>query len=127
MATGGEMPDDSISCKLGVMMGKLDSLIDTTAHNMAMVRVRIDNIDSSLASLKGSHTDIKVSVAELKTEQANLKAEQNRLDLEQDVLKKFAHENIGKEKMSENMRIIIFAVLTLALAATVDFHKIFFG
>jgi chorismate mutase len=121
------MPDDSLSCKIGVMMGKLDSLIDQNTQNMAMVRVRIDNIDQALSSLKGSHTDIKVAVAELKTEQANLKLEQARLDAEQEVLSRLSHENTGKEKKGETVRIILFWFLGFALAVVMDIHKVFFG
>ena len=121
------MPDDSLSCKIGVMMGKLDSLIDRTDQNMAMVRVRIDNIDNVLSSLKSTQTDIKVSVAELKTEQATLKLAQNRIDAEQEILKRLSNENVGKDKKAEALRIILFATLTLLLAAAVDVHKIFFG
>ena len=121
------MPDESLSCKIGVMMGKLDSLIDQNTQNMAMVRVRIDNIDNALSSLKGSHTDIKVAVAELRTEQANLKCEQSRLDAEQETLKKLANQGIGKEHGSEIVRIILFSVLTLALSVAFNLRKFIFG
>jgi predicted transcriptional regulator len=121
------MPDDSLSCKIGVMMGKLDSLIDQNTQNMAMVRVRIDNIDNALSSLKGSYTDIKVAVAELRTEQANLKCEQSRLDAEQETLTKLANQGIGKEHGNEAVRIILFSVLTLAFSVAFNLRKFIFG
>ncbi len=108
-------------------MGKLDSLIDQNSQNMAMVRVRIDNIDNALSSLKGSYTDIKVTVAELRTEQANLKCEQARLDAEQEVLKKLSNQDIGKEHGYDLVRIILFSTLTLALSIAFNLRKFIFG
>ena len=121
------MPDDSLSCKIGVMMGKLDALIDRTDQNMVMVRCRIDNIDNVLSGLKSTQTDIKVAVAELKTEQANLKLEQNRIDAEQEVLKRLSNENTGKEKRGQAMGAILMWALGFAVATFVGAHKIFFG
>ena len=121
------MPDDSLSCKIGVMMGKLDSLIDRTDQNMAMVRVRIDNIDNALSSMKSSHTDIKVSIAEIKTEQANLKVEQSRIGAEQDVLMKLSNQNIGKDKNSERVQALLFSILGAVIATVAIYHKVIFG
>jgi chromosome segregation ATPase len=121
------MPDDSLSCKIGVMMGKLDSLIDRTDQNMAMVRVRIDNIDNALSGIKMTHTDIKVAVAEIKTEQANIKTEQARLSAEQDVLMKLSSENIGKEKHGVKVQNLLFSILGAVIATAAIYHKVLFG
>lgn len=121
------MPDDSLSCKIGVMMGKLDSLIDRTDQNMAMVRVRIDNIDAALSGIKSSHTDIKVAVAEIKTEQANLKIEQSRISAEQDVLAKISSENVGKEHQALRIQNLLFSILGAAIAIVAIYHKSLFG
>lgn len=124
---GKEMPDDSLSCKIGVMMGKLDSLIDRTDQNMAMVRIRIDNIDNALSGIKSSHTDIKVAIAEIKTEQANLKSEQTKISAEQDVLARLSSENLGKEKHGQRVQALLFSILGAVIATVAIYHKVIFG
>jgi len=121
------MPDGSLNCTIGQVMGKLDSLIERTDQNMAMVRVRIDNIDSALSAIKSSHTDIKVAVAEIKTEQANIKSEQTRLSAEQNVLMQLSNESIGRDKHAQKVQNLLFAILGAAISVAAIYHKALFG